>query len=71
MLPYTCSIPHHPSFPPSGMAAITTQKKKLQEISDVFCSKAGDFLLTLFDWLLKHKALLEGGELYPTPTPSS
>eukprot|EP01031_Cornospumella_fuschlensis_P039663 gene39663-48288_t len=45
-----------------GMAAVTTQKKKLQEISDIFCSKAGDFLLALFDWLLKHKALLEGNE---------
>eukprot|EP01034_Spumella_vulgaris_P021879 gene21879-27954_t len=42
------------------IAAVTSQRAKLAELADTFCTNYGDFSLGLFDVLLKHKALSEG-----------
>jgi hypothetical protein len=43
-----------------GITAITDQKKKLVDISEIFANKLSEWAVMLFDWLLKHKALVEG-----------
>lgn len=42
------------------IAAVTAQRAKLTDLADTFCSNYGDFLLGLFEALLKHKALNDG-----------
>jgi hypothetical protein len=54
-----------------AITAVATQKMKLQEISEVFCSKFGEISVTLFDWLLKHRSLIEGEDRLPAIFPKS
>ena len=54
-----------------AISAISTQKAKLQEISEIFCNKFGDIATGLFDWLLKHRSLVEGDDHLPSAIPKS